>query len=93
VTDEGERIRNGGGREWIGRSGWKKERETGKRVKKKNEKIGKGNLDFLQPQSNRWSRFAKRFPKRLQLHQKSRSIKEVGAVFGGARALPNSFLF
>jgi hypothetical protein len=35
------------------RSGWKK-REKGKRKnEKKTKKIGKGNLDFLQPQSNK----------------------------------------
>jgi hypothetical protein len=71
---------------------WKKRKEEGKENKEKEKiKIGKGNLDILQPQSNRWSRFAKRFPKRLPLHQKSRSTRgaRAGAVFGWAGALPN----
>jgi hypothetical protein len=71
----------------------KKKKRGGKKTikKRKKIKIGKGNLDILQPQSNRLSRFAKRFPKRLRLHQKSRSTRgaRAGAVFGGAEALPN----
>ena len=46
----------------------------------------------LTHQSNKWSCFAKHFLKRLQLHQKSRSIwrARAGAVFGRAGALPNT---
>jgi hypothetical protein len=78
--------------EWIRRGGEKKEKRREKENKEREKiKIGKGNLDILQPQSNRLSRFAKRFPKRLRLHQKSRSTRgaRAGAVFGGAGALPN----
>jgi hypothetical protein len=41
------------------------------------------------------SRFAKRFPKRLQLHQRSRSTNgaEAEAVFGGAGTLPNLSIY
>jgi hypothetical protein len=46
-------------------------------------------LDFLQPQSNRWSRFTKRFPKQLQLHQKNSSTRGIKAeaVFRESGAL------
>jgi hypothetical protein len=41
--------------------------------------------------TNRRSRFAKRFPERLQLLQRSCSFRgaRAEAIFGGARALPN----
>jgi len=40
---------------------------------------------------NRRSRFAKRFPEQLQLLQRSCSFRgaRAGAIFRGARALPN----
>jgi hypothetical protein len=82
--------------EWIRRGGEKKEKRR-KKENEKNEKIkiGKGNLDILQPQSNWRNRFAKRFPKRLRLHKESRSTRgaRAGAVFRGAGALPNRPLF
>ena len=65
--------------------------EKRKKYRKKRKNIEKDNLDISQHQSNMWSRFAKRFSKQLQLHQKNRSTKEAraGAVFRGVGALPN----
>jgi hypothetical protein len=88
-------VRNGGRRkgEKRGERGKKEERKSktmrkweGKMIKKVN--IVKGNSDILHYQSNRSSRFANRFPKRLQLHQKSHSIGGVkaGVVLRGDHA-------
>ena len=90
VTRTGEgsesiRVEEGGkwkGKEKENKRRKKEEKEKEKRRKKQEKNKEKGNLDILQPQSNRCSCFAKRFAKRLQLHLRSRSTR-------GAGALPN----